>query len=89
MRQRISRTPGAAIDLADSSVDEARQAEDDVFFMLGFDIATGLFGDPAMGAEGNTLLGPGSLAIRNSLGAAGQRGFDASVTFHQARNYKQ
>ena len=58
-----------------------------MFYKLGFDIASGLFGDPAMGAAGNTLMGPGSEKIRDSLSDAGQRGFDASVAFHQARDY--
>ena len=35
-----------------------------VLFLLGYDIATGIFGDPALGARGNTLTGPGSLGIR-------------------------
>ena len=44
----------------------------DPFYQLGFDIATGLFGDPAKGTR-STLLGPGSLAIRSGLNAAGQK----------------
>jgi hypothetical protein len=58
-----------------------------VFYQLGFDIATGIFGDPALGALGNTLTGPGSLKIRDSLSAAGQRGFNAAVDLHLARHY--
>ncbi len=58
-----------------------------MFYQLGFDIATGLFGDPALGAQGNTLMGPGSQRIRDTLSAAGQRGFDDSVKFHLARDY--
>ena len=59
-----------------------------VFYRLGFDIATGIFGDPALGALGNTATGPGSLKIQDSLSAAGQRGFDASLKLHLSRNYK-
>jgi hypothetical protein len=53
-----------------------------VFYRLGFDIATGIFGNPALGAQGNTAWGPGSQKIRDSLSPAGQRGFNASVKFH-------
>ena len=79
---------GAAIAESDSVVAEARNADEDPFYQLGFDIATGLFGDPAKGAVGNTLLGPGSLGIRSGLNAAAQRGFDAAVKFHLARKYR-
>src|SRR5260370_39637246 len=48
----------------------------------GFDIATGIFGDRALGAQGNTAVGPGSLKIRDSLSPAGQRGFNASVKLY-------
>jgi cysteine-rich repeat protein len=79
---------GAAIAKADPKVAKARRVEGDVFYWLGFDIATGIFGDPALGAQGNTATGPGSLEIRDSLSAAGQKGFNASVTFHLSRDYK-
>ena len=79
---------GAAIDAADPTVAEARDADPDVFFRLGFDIATGIFGDPALGAAGNTATGPGSLKIRDALSPAGQRGFNAAVEFHLARKYR-
>ncbi len=54
---------------------------------VGFDIATGLFGDPALGAVGNTAQGPGSQAIRNALTARAQPGFDASAALHLPRHY--
>ncbi|HEY3025662.1 MAG TPA: hypothetical protein VGJ55_05895 [Pyrinomonadaceae bacterium] len=83
---------GAKIAQADPAVAEARNAKPDlsrnppgdfyVFYRLGFDIATGIFGNPALGAQGNTATGPGSLKIRDSLSDAGQRGFNASVKFH-------
>lgn len=76
---------GAAIAQADPAVAQARAADKDVFFWLGFDIATGIFGDPAQGALGNTATGPGSLGIRDALDAAAQRGFNASVDFHLRR----
>ncbi len=78
---------GAAIAAQDSEVEQARSAESGAFYQLGFDIASGLFGDPALGAAGNTLMGPGSARIRDSLSAAGQRGFNASVHLHLARDY--
>jgi len=70
---------GAAIAAVDPDVADARTAETDVHYWLGFDIATGIFGDPSLGAKGNTATGPGSLGIRDSLSAAGQRGFNAAV----------
>jgi hypothetical protein len=73
---------GAAIAKVDQKVAAARTADDDVFYWMGFDIATGIFGDPALGANGNTSTGPGSMKIRDSLSPAGQRGFNASVKFH-------
>lgn len=79
---------GAAIAKMDPTVEAARTADPDVFAWLGFDIATGIFGDPNLGAKGNTATGPGSLKIRDALSAAGQRGFNAAVKFHLARKYK-
>ncbi|MGH9933181.1 MAG: hypothetical protein ACREA9_28690, partial [Pyrinomonadaceae bacterium] len=73
---------GAAIAKVDPVTAKARDAQTDVFYRLGFDIATGIFGDPALGAKGNTATGPGSLKIRDSLSPAGQRGFNAAVTLH-------
>lgn len=78
---------GAAIARADAIVSTLRNSETDALYRLGFDIATGIFGDPAKGALGNTSKGPGSLGIRNGLSAAGQRGFDAAADFHLGRNY--
>jgi hypothetical protein len=73
---------GAAIAQADPAVAVVRNADPDVFYRLGFDIATGIFGNPTLGALGNTATGPGSLKIRDSLSAAGQRGFNAAVALH-------
>jgi hypothetical protein len=78
---------GAEIAAADSVVAEARNAETDPFYRLGFDIATAIFGDPALGAQGNKTTGPGSLGIRADLSPAGQRGFDAAVKLHLSRKY--
>lgn len=79
---------GAAIAAQDPAVAAARNTRPNTAYQRGFDIATGLFGDPKLGAAGNTLMGPGSESIRDSLNAAGQRGFNASVAFHLARDYK-
>ena len=62
------------------------RTETDVFYRLGFDIATGIFGDAVLGAQGNTATGPGSMKVRNALSAPARRGFDASVAFHLSRD---
>jgi hypothetical protein len=88
---------GAAIAQADPDVAAVRDAANALaqvaapdappFYKLGFDIGTGLFGDPALGGVGNTAMGPGSLKIRNSLAPGHeQSGFDDAVKFHLARN---
>lgn len=79
---------GAAIAESDARVARVRSADGDPFYHLGFDIASGLFGDPAKGSVGSTQLGPGGLAIRGGLNAAGQKGFDASMKFHFNRTYR-
>jgi len=80
---------GAAIAQTDAVVAQARRADGDVFYWLGFDIGSGIFGDPALGALGNTATGPGSLGIRDALIPAAQRGFNASVNLHLHRNYQR
>jgi hypothetical protein len=77
---------GAAIAQADPVVAQARQSDNDVFYWLGFDIASGIFGDRALGALGNTATGPGSAGIRDALIPAAQRGFNASADLHLHRN---
>jgi len=78
---------GMAIAGADPRVAAAGHGETDPLYRLGFDIGTGLFGDPALGARGNTATGPGSLGIRNALSLPGQRGFDAAMRYHFGRKY--
>jgi hypothetical protein len=80
---------GSTIAKTDPELAQARAVEANVMYRQGFDIATGIFGDPALGAQGNTAMGPGSERIRNSLSAAGQSGFDAAVKLHLSRNYKR
>ena len=79
---------GATIAQSDPVVLQARQALAGAFCRLGFDIATGIFGDPGLGALGNTASGPGSLGIRAALNAAAQQGFNASMALHLSRNYR-
>ncbi|HEV7674775.1 MAG TPA: hypothetical protein VGQ12_09610 [Candidatus Angelobacter sp.] len=78
---------GASIADADQIVARTRTADPDVRYWLGFDIASGIFGDPALGADGNTATGPGSMKIRDALSAPAQRGFNASVKLHLSRKY--
>jgi len=78
---------GAAIADIDPTVAQARAGEPDARYWLGFDIATGIFGDPALGAKGNTATGSGSLGIRDALSVPAQRGFNAAVKFHLSRRY--
>ena len=84
---------GAAIADQDPEVAEARAkvrgAPPDglraALYFLGIDIATGIFVDPKLGANGNTLIGPGSEKIRATLGADGQQGLDDSLAFNVVR----
>ena len=84
---------GAAIAAADPEVEaeraKARGTPPDglraALYWLGFDIATGIFGNPALGAQGNTLIGPGSERIRATLGPDGQQGFNDSLAFNVRR----
>ncbi len=78
---------GGYIASKDKDVSNLRKSENDVFFRLGVDIASGIFGDRKLGAKGNTQTGPGSLKIRDSLSPAGQRGFNAAVTLHLSKKY--
>jgi hypothetical protein len=69
---------------------QPRMAEQAPLYKLGFDIATGLFGDPALGAVGNTQMGPGAKKIRDSLApGVEQSGFDDATAYHLARHYGQ
>ena len=70
---------GAAIAAATPVLAKARTAHGSPLYSLGFDIATGIFGDPALGAQGNTASGPGSLGIRDWLSPIAQLGFNAAM----------
>jgi len=78
---------GAMIARDDPVIARARDAEADAFYHLGFDIATGLYGDRKRGARGNTATGPGAFAIGDQLPEAGQRGFNASTALNISRHY--
>ena len=47
---------------------------------MGFDIATGMFGDPKLGALGHTATGPGSDKLRDSGKVVGLVTRDAPIT---------
>jgi hypothetical protein len=78
---------GAAMAKSDPAVATARTADPDVRAWLGFDIASGIYGDPAKGGQSRTS-GYQPLAIREQLSLPAKRGFDASMKFHQSRHYK-
>jgi hypothetical protein len=69
---------GLLVANANPIVKQARESESVGLFTLGFDIATGIFGDPKQGGKGNTSSGPGAERIRSDLPGDAQRGFDAS-----------
>lgn len=71
----------------DPGVARVRKGHSDPRYWLGADIATGLFGDRRWGAQGNTAWGPGSMAIRDSLGTLARQGFEAAVRYHLERKY--
>ncbi len=75
-------TRGAGVAAANASVSAARAAQRDPVVMLGFDIASGLYGHASDGALGNTAMGPGAQKIRGALSARAQAGFDAGVRYH-------
>lgn len=72
---------GANIANQDTDLAYVRAAESGAEFQRGFDIATGLFGDPSLGAEGRAAADPQAASIRESLDSDGQRGFDASADY--------
>ena len=82
-RTREYADKGEAVANADSAVATARSADPSILFRLGFDVATGLFGSRALGAQGDTVMGPGKQRIRDELGAVAQRGFDAAMKFYR------
>ena len=79
---------GAKVLKADPEVAAARALEQPPgLYWLGFDIGTGIFGDPDRGALGNTIMGPGSEKIRASLDDDGKRGFNAARDFNLRKRH--
>lgn len=78
---------GARVTAAEPAVQKARALRPPGLYWLGFDIATGLFGNPKLGALGSTVMGPGSERIRASLTVETATGFDNGVAYHLAQKY--
>ena len=85
---------GAEIATRDAEVSTARKIRPSGLYWVGFDIATGIFGDPALGALGNTAMGPGSEKIRATASEGEhvllptreiESGFNAAFAFHKGR----
>jgi uncharacterized protein YkwD len=68
---------GAAVARANPILAAARDAERDVAYRLGFDVASGLYADPADGGLGSAG-GRQARGIRRTLDETARRGFDAS-----------
>lgn len=86
-RNKALAATGAAMAKDDPAIASARTSDPDVRAWLGFDIASAIFGDPGKGAQ-NKIGGLQALAIREQLSLPAQRGFSASMKFHQSRHYK-
>ena len=80
-------TRGAEVTAADPGVLAARGRKAAGLYWLGFDIATGHFGNPKLGADGSTEMGPGAEMIRESLTLEAQKGFDDSFAYHHKLKY--
>jgi hypothetical protein len=79
---------GAAIAKGDPIVAKARTSDPEARAWLGFDIASGIFGDPAKGAKHDISTTYQWIAIRETLSLPAKRGFDASKALHVGRHYK-
>lgn len=78
------RVASAALD-SDPGLARIRMELDDPRARLGFDVAIAIYGDPASGAQGNTSVGPGAIAIRASLSIPFRAGFDLGMCAALAR----
>ena len=74
---------GARVAVGVPRLAEARQAEDDPFYSLGFDIATGLLND-RQGTLGGLSQSVNAGRVRATLTGATQRGFDASARLQES-----
>jgi len=72
---------GARVAQGNAALTDARQAEDDPFYTLGFDIATGLLYNK-QGGIGDLALNLSASNVRSTLSGVTQRGFDASARLH-------
>jgi hypothetical protein len=69
--------------LTDPEVAKVARVSPNIFYCLGFQVATGIYGDPSLGASGNTATGPGAFKIRDDLADTDAvRGFNDAVKFH-------
>jgi hypothetical protein len=80
----------------DPELAKARTLRTSGLYWLGFDVATGIFGNPALGALGYTTLRPRDERMRASVSEGEhvllsthevENGFNASMAFHLARKY--
>jgi len=88
---------GMGIAAADTELAEARAIRPSGLYWLGFDIATGIFGNPDLGALGYTTINPRDERMRASASEGEhilllthevESGFNASMVLHLARKYK-
>jgi hypothetical protein len=70
---RISTAPGLA---------EARGADSDPRFTLGFDIASGLFAEPGYGGQGQRAMTISMSLFYSQLSSHMRAGFDAGRRFY-------
>ena len=63
----------------------ARKAELPGYYTLGFDVATGMFGNKTLGGAAHTAEGPGSAKMRDSLHAEGIRGFKTALAIYMGK----
>jgi hypothetical protein len=76
---------GGRVAQGNRALTDARRTEDDPFYTLGFDIATGLLHN-LNGGLGDVAQSLGAGNVRDTLSGAAQRGFDNSARL-QGRNY--
>lgn len=90
-REAVRAALGAEIAAADPHVAQLRNGpQGGVYYRLGFDIASAIFGPRSLGAQGNTAIGPGARGILDGLGSQEARmGFIHSMSMHLARKYPQ
>ena len=73
---------GARIAQTEPALANGRRAEDDAFYALGFDIATGLLHDGGSNSLNEAAQRLGARTVHGSLTGATLRGFEASAGLH-------